>query len=179
MNCRYCKQEKVVLMGKTEGRDHYSVTFHCNVCTAEWIEDWENTSVKRIEQKGDTIYKVVRVKDGFKCSIMGDENDAHYTTYAEYKVSTPPEHLLDDGYGITAFEDLEQALNFRLIVAAHAEMIQVWRCEGFGKMDLVPRLPTRWLSEDMDRSKVPFDMKHEWPIGTVMYRAVKLSRRMA
>lgn len=112
----------------------------------------------------------------YKCIWISTWSDVRFTSLVargpaetRYKVDEwayAPDWLARLGYHLTAFRTLEQAIQFRhdFIYEAVAE----------DPIQLPPKLDTYYLQLGIFKEDEDFP---NWPIGTVMYKKIKLLRR--
>lgn len=96
-----------------------------------------------------------------------------------------PDHLYAQGYGLCAFQSLEDACKF--ISPSIIHPLLIYKCHGGHAMPLPPVL---WAEEREKLAKglfvrhpdhddcVPCDYRAQWPHGTVMFESIKLIERI-
>ena len=116
------------------------------------------------------VYKVVfRGEHGELRSILA-YGDAE-VVYTPNKWVEAPRWLAKEGYYLTAFKTIEDALDF---VDGVSLRFEIWEAEAQG---IIKKLPNPCDIDSLaDRKLVP--LKLEWPRGTIMCQRLRLIRRV-
>lgn len=155
----------------------------CDTCHASWAEELRIQTVSHYDGPNDHIaYKVVKYADGNFYSItMG----ASSVTYSRLNWTDTPYQMELLGYYLTAFDDLECALEFYRRIHNEDVERQIWKVRCISPQKVPERRLTpgslqtaaRYGEIESDGVKiVPGEL--EWPNGTVMYKKMMLMDRL-
>jgi len=115
------------------------------------------------------IYKVVHVdKDGLESAIL--HNSWLNTQYKIGEYVSAPRHAIANGYYLTAFKTLKDAITF----AQRSKYLRIYKAEGQEQISPLP--PMCNLEKLMSRKEfLPGLYRYYfWPWNTVMFKKIKL-----
>jgi len=119
------------------------------------------------------VYKVVKKRKGelFSAVVMG-------RVEVEYKKgvwATPPRWLEEEGYLLTAFRSLEQAVKFKNLNKEIGWELEIWEAEGEDGHITVPPLNVYLLEQGEFFSEGDI---LSWPEGTIFMKKLRLLKKV-
>lgn len=93
-------------------------------------------------------------------------------TYGTGKFAKAPEWLREWGYHLTAFDTLEHAR--ACMKYSYSKHFEMWEAEGKDRVKRLEMFRPEFLSDG-----VLYSVNGIWPKGTMMFKEIKLIRRVA